>query len=122
MECSPEQPAPVTPQPPIQQQVPYSNSVLVLGILAIVGCFCWGIPGTVCGIVALTQSVKGKAAYNLNPGIYSEGSLKNLNSGRICAIIGLCLSGMVLIGIIIEIFIIGLAGTFAGMPWHSFMR
>ncbi len=123
MENTNEQSAPSSPQPPFLQAVPYSTSVLVLGIIAIVCCSCWGLPGTVCGIICLIQANKGKVAYNLNPGIYSPGSLKNLNAGRICGIIGLCLSGLMLIGVIIEIFMIGILGVFSGgMPWHSFMR
>ena len=120
MENTTGQTATSTPQAPIQQSVPYSTSVLVLGIIAIVGCFCYGLPGLVCGIIAIVQSNKGKVAYNLNPSIYSVASLKNLNAGRICAIIGLCLSGILFITVLVEILFLGMAiGT---MPWHSLMK
>jgi len=120
MENSTDQAAPSTPQQPFLQPVPYSTSVLVLGIIAIVGCFCWGIPGLVCGIIALTQAPKGKAAYAQNPAIYSAGSLKNLNAGRICAIIGVCLSAITFVTILVEWLFFGLA--LSTMPWHSLMR
>ena len=120
MENTNEQSAPSTPQPPAVQAVPYSTSVLVLGIIAIVGCFCWGIPGLVCGIIALTQATKGKAAYALNPAIYTAASLKNLNAGRICAIIGVCLSAITFVTILVEWIFFGLA--LSTMPWHSLMR
>jgi len=120
MENTPEQAAPTPPQPTIQQSVPYSTSVLVLGIISIVGCWCFGIPGVVCGIIALTQSTKGRTAYNLNPGKYSSGSLKNLNAGRVCSIIGLCLSGIVFIKILVAWLFLGAALT--TLPWSSFMK
>ena len=122
MENIPEQAAHTPQQPLIQPSVPYSTSVLVLGILSIVGCWCWSFPGIVLGIIGLVQAGKGKAAYTQNPNIYSQGSLKNLNAGRICSIIGLCLSGIAFIGIIIQIFMLGIVGAFTGMPWHSFMK
>jgi len=120
MENTPEQAAPTPQQPTTQQAIPNSTSVLVLGIISIVGCWCWGIPGVVCGIIALTQANKGKAAYNLNPGLYSLASLKNMNAGRVCAIIGLCLSGIVFLTVLVEWIFLGAAIT--SMPWHHFMR
>ena len=120
MENNPQQAAPTPPQPPVQQAVPYSTSVLVMGILSIVGCWCWGLPGVVLGIIALTQANKGKDAYTQNPGIYSAASLKNLNSGRVCAIVGLCLSGIVFLTVLVEWIFLGVALT--SVPWHSLMR
>jgi hypothetical protein len=120
MENTPEQAAPTPPQPTIQQSVPYSTSVLVMGILSIVGCWCWGLPGVVLGIIALVQAGKGKVAYTQNPNIYSQGSLKNLNAGRVCAIIGLCLSGIVFLTVLVEWIFLGVALT--SLPWHSLMR
>ena len=119
MENTPEQAASAPQQPTIQQSVPYSTSVLVLGILSIVGCWCWGLPGVVCGIIALVQAVKGKTEYTQNPNIYSQGSLKNLNAGRVCGIIGLCLSGIVLLTFLVYWIFLGVAIT--SMPWN-FMK
>lgn len=73
------------------ENVPYSTSVLVLGICSIVTCGCYGLPGLVCGIVALVQSKIGLTAYEENPSVYKEGSLKNLKAGKTCATIGVIL-------------------------------
>ena len=40
-------------QPFGQQQLPNATAVLVLGIISIVGCFCYGIIGLILGIIAL---------------------------------------------------------------------
>jgi hypothetical protein len=76
----------------LQQPVPNSTAVLVLGIVSIIGCFCYGVIGIVCAVIALILSSKANALIRQNPGAFTEGSVKNLNAGRICAIIGLILS------------------------------
>ena len=76
------------------ENVPYSISVLVLGICSIVTCGCYGLPGLVCGIIALVQSKRGLMAYEENPSLYTEGSLKNLKAGKTCATIGVILSSI----------------------------
>jgi hypothetical protein len=103
-------------------QVPNSTAVLVLGILSIVMCWCWGIIGLTLGIIGLILAGKGDKEYKLNPSGYSEGSYKNLKAGRICAIIGTSLSGLYVVFLIIYLTIMGAAiGTiFSTMPWHSF--
>lgn len=75
----------------MQQPLPNATAVLVLGIISIVGCFCYGIPGIICGIIALILAAKSKALYFANPGMYTTGSYNNLVAGRVCAIIGLIL-------------------------------
>ncbi len=98
-----------------QQQLPNSTAVLVLGIISIVGCFCYGIIGLILGIIALVMSGKAKKLYEENPGLYTEGSFKNMKAGRVCAIVGLCLSACYLIFFIVYIAIIG--SVLSGMPW-----
>ena len=39
-------------QPFGQQQLPNSTAVLVLGIISIVGCFCYGILGLILGLIS----------------------------------------------------------------------
>lgn len=82
------------------QNLPNSTTVLVLGIISIVGAFCYGIPGLVCGIIALVLGKKDKELYNANPKKYSEASYKNLNAGHICGIIGTILSALFFVFII----------------------
>jgi len=75
-------------------ELPGARSSLVLGILSISMCYCWGIVGLVLSIIGLSSGVKAINAYSANPGVYTEGSLKNANSGKVCSIIGLVLSLM----------------------------
>ncbi len=96
-------------QPFWQQQLPNATAVLVLGIISIVGCFCYGIIGLILGIIALVLSGKAIKLYNQNPALYTEASFKNLKAGKVCAIVGTCISAAYLIFLIIYICIIGAA-------------
>jgi hypothetical protein len=91
----------------LQQKLPNATTALVLGICSIVGSCCWGIPGLICGIIALIISKKDKQLLSENPNGYSD--VGNLNAGRICAIIGICLSALYLIFVIIYLVILGAA-------------
>ncbi|MCB0381517.1 MAG: DUF4190 domain-containing protein [Flavobacteriales bacterium] len=103
-----------------QQNLPNSTGVLVLGILSIVFCFCYGLVGMVLGIIAIVLGKKANKLYNDNPNTYSESSYKNMKAGKVCGIIGLCLSSLYLIVIIIYISIVGAALT--AMPWAEMMN
>ena len=70
-----------------------SIAVLVLGIISIVTCFCYGLPGLILGIVALSISKSEWAKHKANPSHFNTGDVNNMFAGRICAIIGICLSG-----------------------------
>jgi len=109
-------------QPAVQQQLPNSTAVLVLGILSIAICWCYGLFGITMGIIALVLAGKARTLYNANPEQYTMGSYKNMNAGRICAIIGTILSSLYLVFIIIYLLVIGAAlGTlFTTLPWESF--
>jgi M penetrans paralogue family 26 len=104
-------------QPPFQQpsfsnpQIPLPNAtaVLVLGIIGIVGCFCYGLPGLICSVIALVLASKDLKMYNASPDAYTLGSLSNLKGGRICAIIGLSLSILYFLLIIFIIITVGFA-------------
>ena len=97
----------ITPQN--QQTLPNSVGVLVLGILSIVFCFCYGIIGMTLGIISLIMANKAIKQYLASPGSYSESSYKNVKAGKICAIVGLSLSSVYIIFLIIYIGIIGAA-------------
>lgn len=75
-----------------KQQLPNSNAVLILGILSILTCCCWGIIGLILGIVALVLAKKDIALYIENPELYA--GYGNINTGRILAIIGIILSSI----------------------------
>jgi len=73
---------------------PFSIAVLVLGIISIPTCICYGIVGLATGITALALASKGKRLYNQYPGKYTQASYKNLSAGKTCAIVGVCLSAL----------------------------
>lgn len=78
-----------------KQKLPNATTVLVLGILSILTCCCWGVIGLILGIVALTLAKKDTVLYEQNPELYSNFS--NLKTGRILAIIGIVLSAIYLL-------------------------
>ena len=79
------------------QQLPNSTAALVLGIVSIALCWCYGIISIVTGIIGIIMGSKAVALYQQSPGVYSEASYKNANAGKICAIIGLVLSALYII-------------------------
>ena len=101
-------------------QLPNSTGVLVLGILSIVLCFCYGLVGMILGIIALILASKGSALYNANPNAYSLASYNNLKAGKICGIIGLILSSLYLIIIVLYLVVLGTALT--ALPWTQMMN
>lgn len=64
-----------------QQNLPNATISLVLGILSIPACCCYGL-GLVFGIVAWVLAGKDIKQYNLNPAAYSLSSLKNTRAGK----------------------------------------
>ena len=92
-----------------QQALPNATGVLVLGILSIVFCFCYGIIGITLGIIALIMGNKAIKLYLSSPESYTESSYKNTKAGTTCAIIGLFLSSVYIIFLIVYIGIIGAA-------------
>jgi hypothetical protein len=89
------------------QNTPNSIGVLVLGILSIVFCWCYGLLSIILGIVALVLASQGEKLYNANPQQYSLASYKNLKAGKICAIIGLSLAALWVIFLIIYFIVVG---------------
>lgn len=88
----------------MQRDLPNATGILVLGILSIIGCFCWGIVGLGCGIAALVMSQKTMAMYNENPAAFTRTSYNNANAGKICALIGTIISALGTILFIIGLF------------------
>ncbi|RZJ67604.1 MAG: DUF4190 domain-containing protein [Flavobacterium sp.] len=73
-----------------QNKLPNATAVLVLGILSICTCCCWGPIGLALGIIALVLAKKDDVLYLANPELYSNYS--NIKTGRILAIIGIVLN------------------------------
>ena len=103
-----------------QIAVPNSAAVLVLGIISIALCWCYGVVSLTCGIIALVLGSKAMSLYKSNPSNYTISSFNNLKAGRVCAIIGLCLSALMLVYIIIVFAFVGAA--FSAMPWEMMAK
>lgn len=87
-----------------KQQIPNGTLVLVMGILSIIGCCCYGLPGLIFGIVAIVMGNKATKIYMEAPENYS--GFGNVKAGKIMGIIGVVLS------VIYGIFIIWAIATF----------
>lgn len=103
----------------MQRDLPNATAILVLGIISIVGCLCYGIVGLGCGIAALVMAQKALREYNANPGGFTRSSFNNTKAGRICAIIGTILSGLYFIYFLVIIAIFGTA-FMSSAPWDNF--
>jgi uncharacterized membrane protein YjgN (DUF898 family) len=103
-----------------QIPVPNSAAVLVLGILSIVFCICYGLIGLVLGIIALALASKATNLYKSNPSNYTTSSFNNLKAGKICAIIGVILSALMFLYMIIILVFVGTA--MSAMPWDQMMK
>ena len=88
------------------KQLPNATAVLVLGILSIIGCFCYGLPGIIMGIIALVLHSSDKRLYQSDSSAY-ENSYKNSKAGFICAIVGLSLAALGIVVIIIAVLVDG---------------
>lgn len=84
----------------------YAIASLILGIVSIPGCMCYGFIGIICGTLALVMA--HLASKEIASGGFSEGSRTMNLAGRICGIIGLSLSiaygGFFIVMICIAIF------------------
>ena len=99
----------ITPNYNQPANLPNATASLVLGIISIVGAFCYGIVGVICGIIGLILANKDRKLYNAAPELYASSSYSTSNSGRICSIVGLILGGIILL---IMVFYLIFFGTF----------
>jgi hypothetical protein len=91
-----------------KRKLPNASAVLILGIMSILTCCCWGVIGLILGIIALVLAKKDMALYNENPELYEGYS--NINTGRILAIIGIVLSAIYFIINIYMLVVLGEQG------------
>ncbi|MGK4568733.1 CCC motif membrane protein [Flavobacterium sp. 3HN19-14] len=101
-----------------KQKLPNATAVLVLGILSIVTCCCYGIFGLLFSIIALVLAKKDMKLYQENPELYSN--YKNLNTGRIISIVGLVLSIVFILYVAFQLYTLGWDGMQAAR--EEFMR
>lgn len=90
------------------QKLPNATTVLILGIISIITCCCYGVVGLITGGVGLSMAKKDLKLYNENPELYSNYS--NLKIGRVLCIIGIILSALWLVYMIIIFSAVGLEG------------
>jgi uncharacterized membrane protein len=88
-----------------KQTLPNSTLILVLGILSIIGCCCYGLPGIILGIIAIVLSSGATKIYMEAPENYS--GFGNVKAGKIMGIIAIALSIIFLIFILWVITIFG---------------
>ena len=77
------------------QKLPNATAVLVLGIMSIVTCCCYGILSVILGGIGLYLAKKDTQVYSENPTAYSN--FKNVSTGKILCIIGIILGAIYLI-------------------------
>lgn len=101
--------------------VPNANTTLVLGILSIISCICYGLPGLIFALIALWISKYGERKYREQPGIYTLSSYNNLIAGKTCAYIGLFFSSLYLLIILIYLLLFGV-GIFTALQMEDILR
>ena len=88
------------------QKLPNATAALVLGIISILTCCCYGVFGLALGIVGLVLTHKDLILYNQFPERFDN--YKNLNTGKILCIIGIIINAISLLYFIWIIKMIGL--------------
>ena len=89
-----------------RQKLPNATTSLVLGILSIVTCICYGVIGLPLGITAAILGHKATKAFKENPENYD--SVGNATAGKITGIIGIILNTIYISLIIWVVYKIGL--------------
>jgi len=97
-----------------REKLPNADIILILGIISIISCWCYGVIGLTLGIIAIVMANSSIKAYQYQPERFTETSYNNVKAGRVCAIIGTVFSGLF---ILITIAKLVLLGTF--MLWGS---
>lgn len=86
---------------------------MVLGILSFIGCLFYGVPGLICGIVAVVMAKKAREAVRV--GEAPAFSLDFAKAGRICGWVGISMSVLFLLLVVgYFVVVITMLGAFAG--------
>jgi hypothetical protein len=89
-----------------KQKLPNATAVIVLGILSIITCCCYGIFGLILGIIGLILTNKDLILYNQMPEKFDN--YQTLNIGKILCIIGIILSAIAILYVVWFIKMIGI--------------
>lgn len=90
----------------MENKLPNATAVLVLGILSILTCICYGVFGLIFGVVALVLARKDMNLDKNTEVVFTN--YQTLNIGRVLAIIGIVLSVVFILLIIWVISIVGM--------------
>lgn len=82
------------------KNLPNAGGILAMGIISIVFA---GLVGLILSIISLSLSGKAIRTYEANSSAYTESSYKNVKAGKVCAIIGLSISGLALLIILVAV-------------------
>ena len=95
--------------PPGQRPLRTHTAALVLGILSIVPgiCLFYGIGGVIMGTIALVISREDFSAVKAHPTEYNQSQVGTLKAGRVCAIVGLSLSGLLMLVAVMWLILFG---------------
>jgi hypothetical protein len=85
--------ATVIPQESTTVTLPHSSTSLILGILSIVLTY-GALIGLVLGIIGLSNANKGLRLSQINPNLYDPSSLTQAKAGKVCSIIGIVFSSL----------------------------
>ena len=88
-----------------RQKLPNATTSLVLGILSLVTCICYGVIGLPLGIIAFILGNKATKEFKENPENYD--SVGNASAGKIMGIIGILLNTIYILIIIWILYKIG---------------
>ena len=99
-----------------QKTLPNSTLILILGILSILFCCCYGIPALFSGGVTLFLASKATKLYNENPEMYTGYS--NVKTGKMLAIAGIVFAVLYLIFLIVYF---AMVGSMAAMDHSMYM-
>lgn len=90
----------------MENKLPNATAVLVLGILSILTCICYGVFGLIFGVIALVLARKDMNLDKNTDVVFTN--YQTLNIGRVLAIIGIVLSVVFILLIIWVISIVGM--------------
>lgn len=90
------------------QKLPNATAVLILGILSIITCCCYGIFSVILGTIGVVLANKDSKIYAENPTLYTN--YNNLKIGKILSIIGIVLGVIYLAYVIILFSTLGMEG------------
>lgn len=95
-----------------EQRAGKAVASMVLGIISVFSCMFYGVPGLVCGIIAVVLAKRAREAVRL--GEAPAFSLDFAKAGKVCGWVGICLSGLFfLLVVLYMVFVVALIGTAA---------